>query len=80
MKPVKHCIKKPDCQLWPVLCDGNPCIVDREVEAGSQVKNGLRNVYVELLREQGKSTGQCRKIITWIIDNLSNGNRIGNLL
>lgn len=80
MQAVKHCLKKPDCQLWQVLCDGNPCIVEMEIEADSNVKHGLRNVYVELLREKGKSTGQCKKIITWIINNLSNGNRIGNLL
>jgi hypothetical protein len=37
MKTVKCCPKNSGCQLWQVLCDGNPCVVDREIKANADV-------------------------------------------
>lgn len=36
MKTAKNCLKNSKCQLWQVLCDGNPCIVDTEIASNSK--------------------------------------------
>lgn len=43
MKTAKYCPKNSGCQLWQVLCDGNPCVVDKEIKAYSHAITGRRS-------------------------------------
>lgn len=41
MNKVKGCPRKLSCQLWQLICDGDPCIVEKEMEADTySVKSG----------------------------------------
>lgn len=44
MKKVKCCPKNSGCQLWQVLCDGNPCLVDKEIKTDTYVITGRKTI------------------------------------
>lgn len=52
MTTIKNCLKNPKCQLWQVICDGSPCVVETEIEFGSNVQLNPRNNKMSLSRFQ----------------------------
>lgn len=44
MKIAKCCPKNSGCRLWQMLCDGNPCEVEKRIKADSYPITGRRNI------------------------------------
>ena len=52
MTTSKNCLKNPKCQLWQVICDGAPCVVEREIQFDSNASVATRSNKMSLSRHQ----------------------------
>lgn len=52
MTTGKNCLKNPKCQLWQVICDGSPCVVEKEIQFNSNVSLSPKSTKMSLSRFQ----------------------------
>lgn len=52
MTTGKNCLKNPKCQLWQVICDGSPCVVEKEIQFNSNVSLSTGSNKISLSRFQ----------------------------
>lgn len=58
MTITKYCHKNSNCQLWQMLCDGSPCLVEKEIELDSNSNSILSPRSNRIWNSSGFKSGE----------------------